>query len=293
TPARYPARPADLHRRPYHQSGNRRGSAEGVSGVGNRRGQRARHPRAAEHLVLLRPAAHAGAGRFPDSRRRLARIDPERGQRRARPGRGTARCSARLARRHSGCEPRDRPPAQRDFAGAWPFPLTAPVCQLRREPHPAAQYLQDALHAQRSLDVTYRGGPGLRCGLGVLDRQVGARLTATVVLVTLLLTPAASGSAAAPGDCRTYTRGSEALPAHVGGGFAHSLDGGIVRCLEAGAPGSGGATALYFGGGGVTQHGTVCMSPRHGLTLTGNGAAARLERYDRSESLAMALADPH
>ena len=118
-------------------------------------------------------------------------------------------------------------------------------------------------------------------------------MTATLVLVTLLLTPAASGSAAAPAACRTYTRGSEALPAHVSEWFAHSLDERIVRCLQAGAPGSEGATALYFGEGGVTQHGTVCMYPRHGLTLTGSGAAARLERYDRSESLAMALADPH
>jgi hypothetical protein len=49
---------------------------------------------------------------------------------------------------------------------------------------------------------------------------------------------------------------------------------------------------LYFGEGALTQHGSVCTYVRHGLTLVGSGAAARLERYDRSESLAMALANP-
>ena len=117
-------------------------------------------------------------------------------------------------------------------------------------------------------------------------------MTATVVLVTLLLTPAASSSAAAPAACETFTRGSEALPAHVSEWFTHSLDERVVMCPQSGVPGSEGATALYFGEGGVTQHGTVCTYPRHGLTLTGSGATARLERYDRSESLAMALAGP-
>ena len=115
-------------------------------------------------------------------------------------------------------------------------------------------------------------------------------MTATVVLVTLLLT-AASGSAAAPAACETFTRSSESMPAHVREWLAHSLDERVVMCPQAGAPGSEGATALYFGEGEVTQHGTVCTYPRHGLTLVGSGAAARLTRYDRSEALAMALAD--
>jgi hypothetical protein len=116
-------------------------------------------------------------------------------------------------------------------------------------------------------------------------------VTATVVLVTLLLMPAASGSAAASA-CKTYTRGSEALPALVSEWFAHSSDERVVMCPQAGPPGSEGATSLYFGEGALTQHGAVCMYPRHGLTLTGTGAAARLQRYDRSESLAMGLAGP-
>jgi hypothetical protein len=117
-------------------------------------------------------------------------------------------------------------------------------------------------------------------------------VTATVVLVTLLLAPAASGNAAAPAACEVYTRGSETLPTHVKEWFAHSLDERVVRCPATATEGAG-ATALYFGEGGVTQHGTVCTFPRHGLTLAGRGAAARLERYDRSEALAMALAAPH
>jgi hypothetical protein len=117
-------------------------------------------------------------------------------------------------------------------------------------------------------------------------------VTATVVLVTLLLAPAASGNAAASAACKTYARGNEALPALVSEWFAHSPDERVVMCPQAGPSASEGATVLYFGEGGSTQHGTVCMYPRHGLTLAGSGAAARLERYDRSESLAMATAGP-
>jgi hypothetical protein len=117
-------------------------------------------------------------------------------------------------------------------------------------------------------------------------------VTATVVLVTLLLAPAASGNAAAPAACEVFRRGSETLPAHVKEWFAHSPDERVVRCPQAAGTEAAGATALYFGEGGVTQHGKVCTYPRHGLTLVGSGAAARLERYDRSESLAMALAGP-
>jgi hypothetical protein len=115
---------------------------------------------------------------------------------------------------------------------------------------------------------------------------------ATVVLVTLLLTPAASGNAAARAACEIWTRGSGTLPPHVKEWFAHSQDERVVRCPQAAATEGADATALYFGEGGVSQHGTVCTFPRHGLTLTGRGAAARLERYDRSEALAMAIAGP-
>jgi len=117
-------------------------------------------------------------------------------------------------------------------------------------------------------------------------------VTATVVLVTLLLAPAASGSAAPPAACQVFTRSSATLPALVSEWFAHSSDERVVMCPQAGPPGSEGATSLYFGEGAVTQHGAVCTYPRHGLTLTGTGAAARLERYDRSEAIAMALAGP-
>ena len=114
-------------------------------------------------------------------------------------------------------------------------------------------------------------------------------MTATGVLVTLLLAPAASGAAAAPA-CETFARGSATLPMLVGEWFGHSSDERVVKCPQAGPPGREGATALYFGEGALTQHGAVCKYPRHGLTLTGTGAAARLQRYDRSEALAMALA---
>jgi hypothetical protein len=118
------------------------------------------------------------------------------------------------------------------------------------------------------------------------------RVTATVVLVTLLLAPAANGSAAASAACETFTRSTGTPPPLVRDWLAHSGDERVLMCPQPGAPGSGGATALYFGEGGLTQHGTVCTYLRHGLTLAGTGAAARLQRYDRSEALAMALAGP-
>jgi hypothetical protein len=117
-------------------------------------------------------------------------------------------------------------------------------------------------------------------------------VTATVVLVTLLLAPGASGSAAPAAACKTYARGSETLPALVSEWFSHSLDERVVVCPQVSSAASGSTAVLYFGEGGVTQRGTVCTYPRHGLTLTGSGPAARLERYDRSEALAMTSAGP-
>lgn len=114
-------------------------------------------------------------------------------------------------------------------------------------------------------------------------------MTATVVLVTLLLAPAASGSTAAAA-CQSFTRGGATLPTLVSEWFARSTDERVLMCPQAGAPGSEGATSLYFGEGVVTQQGAVCTYLSHGLTLAGSGSAARLQRYDRSEALAMALA---
>jgi hypothetical protein len=117
-------------------------------------------------------------------------------------------------------------------------------------------------------------------------------VTAAVVLVTLLLAPGASGSAVPAAACKTYARSSETLPALVGEWFSHSLDERVVVCPQASSSASEGTAVLYFGEGGLTQHGAVCTYPRHGLTLTGSGAGARLERYDRSEALAMTSAGP-
>jgi hypothetical protein len=118
------------------------------------------------------------------------------------------------------------------------------------------------------------------------------RVTATVVLVTLLLTPAASGSGAAPDACETFTRSSATLPTLVREWFARSPDERVRMCPQSGAPGNEKVPAMYKGEGALTQQGTVCTYLSHGLTLAGSGAAARLQRYDRSEALAMALAGP-
>lgn len=118
-------------------------------------------------------------------------------------------------------------------------------------------------------------------------------MLATAVLVTLLLAPATAGDAAAPAACKSYARGSDSLPALVREWFSHSADERVEMCLQAAPSAREDATVLYFGEGGVNQHGAVCTYLRHGLTLAGSGAAARLERYDRSEALAMATAGPN
>jgi hypothetical protein len=118
-------------------------------------------------------------------------------------------------------------------------------------------------------------------------------VTATVLLVTLLLAPPASGGGpapAAPAACQSFSRASEELPPPVRAWFAHSADERVLACPQTPAAGGEAVAPLYFGEGAVTQHGEVCSYLSHGLTLAGSGNAARLERYDRSEALAMALA---
>ena len=117
-------------------------------------------------------------------------------------------------------------------------------------------------------------------------------MTATVVLLTLLLAPAASGGAQAPAaaTCQSFSRDAEKLPPLVREWFAQSADERVLVCPPS-APGAPEAAApLYFGEGAVTQHGEVCSYLSHGLTLVGSGDAARLRRYERSEALDMALA---
>jgi hypothetical protein len=115
-------------------------------------------------------------------------------------------------------------------------------------------------------------------------------MSATVVLVTLLLAPATSGGATASSACEAWTRASTAVPALVREWFAHSTDERVLACQQPATTGTDGAP-LYFGEGSVTQRGAVCSYLSHGLTLAGSGAAARLQRYDRTEALTMALAD--
>ena len=117
-------------------------------------------------------------------------------------------------------------------------------------------------------------------------------MSATVVLVTLLLAPATSGAATASSACESWTRASTAVPALVREWFAHSTDERVLACQQpATTARTDGTAPLYFGEGSVTHRGAVCSYLSHGLTLAGSGAAARLQRYDRTEALTMALAD--
>ena len=116
-------------------------------------------------------------------------------------------------------------------------------------------------------------------------------MTATVVLATLLLAPATSGGATASSACETWTRASTAAPALVREWFARSTDQRVRVCPQPAATGAESAAPLYFGEGSVTRRGAVCSHQSHGLKLTGSGPSARLQRYDRTEALAMALAN--
>jgi hypothetical protein len=117
-------------------------------------------------------------------------------------------------------------------------------------------------------------------------------VSVSVVLSMLLLAPAGSGAAPPPpaAACQSLSRAAQTLPPLVREWFAHSADERVLVCPQSAAGTQGAEAAAYFGEGAVTQHAGVCSYLSHGLTLIGSGAAARLQRYERSEALAMALA---
>ena len=115
-------------------------------------------------------------------------------------------------------------------------------------------------------------------------------MIATLALVTLL--SAAGPSAAAQSHeapCQTFTRETAAAPPLVRAWFAESADQRVRICPQPGASSS--ETRYYFGEGAVSRHGSVCSYPSHGLTIEGSGARRRLRRIERSEAVAMVLAE--
>jgi hypothetical protein len=118
-------------------------------------------------------------------------------------------------------------------------------------------------------------------------------VTPTVALLSLLLAPTAPGAAAqagAPPPCQSFSRDSQTAPPLVRAWFATSADERVVVCPQGAAGGGEPPAPLYFGEGAVTRRGEVCSYRSHGLTLSGSGETARLQRYERSEALDMALA---
>jgi hypothetical protein len=116
-------------------------------------------------------------------------------------------------------------------------------------------------------------------------------MTATLALLTLLFAPASAAAAqTAQAPCETFTRESAAAPALVHAWFAQSTDQRVLVCPQPGAV-PGASPLLYFGESAVTRHGNVCSYLSHGLAIEGSGAARRLRRIERSEAVAMALAD--
>ena len=117
-------------------------------------------------------------------------------------------------------------------------------------------------------------------------------MSVSVVLSMLLLAPAGSGAASPPpaSACQSFGRDAQTMPPLVREWFAQSADQRVLVCPQSAAGTQGTEAAAYFGEGAVTQRGGVCSYLSHGLTLIGKGPAARLQRYERSEALAMALA---
>jgi len=118
-------------------------------------------------------------------------------------------------------------------------------------------------------------------------------VTATVVLLSsLLLAPAAPGAAHPPAaaSCQSFSRDTHPVPPLVRAWFEHSADERVVVCPQAAGAAGEAPAPLYFGEGAVSHHGAVCSYLSHGLTLSGSGDAARLQRYERSEATDMALA---
>jgi hypothetical protein len=119
-------------------------------------------------------------------------------------------------------------------------------------------------------------------------------VTATVALVMLLVAPATATASpapqAAPMACKTFSRDGATLPPLVRAWFAHSSDERVRLCPQLSPPAGEDRAPLYFGEGPVAQHGMVCSYPSHVLTLIRSGAGARLQRYEQTEALQMALA---
>lgn len=116
-------------------------------------------------------------------------------------------------------------------------------------------------------------------------------MLATLALLIPLLAPAspvATQPAQAP--CQTFTRGSADAPPLVRAWLAESGDERVRVCPQPGASPAE-APPLYFGEGAVTRRGTVCSYVSHGLAIIGSGATSRLRRIERTEAVAMALAD--
>jgi hypothetical protein len=119
-------------------------------------------------------------------------------------------------------------------------------------------------------------------------------VSASVMLSMLLAAPAGPGAASpAPASaCQSFGRDAQTMPPLVREWFALSADQRVLVCPHGAAGTQGTEGAAYFGEGAITQRAGVCSYLSHGLTLIGSGPAARLQRYERSEALDMALPLP-
>ena len=100
-------------------------------------------------------------------------------------------------------------------------------------------------------------------------------------------TPAAATQAASAAACQTFTLSSPAAPEIVRWWLAHSRDDHVRVCSGPGAAAAASAEPQYSGESAISRSGAVCSYAAHILTPSGTGPSRRLQRYDRTEALAM------
>ena len=123
-----------------------------------------------------------------------------------------------------------------------------------------------------------------------------------LAIVALLAAWPLASRAASP-SCETFTRSSATAPAMVRAWLAGSTDVDVRICTMppatgaatarggvAATPGAEDLTPVYSGESAVVRDGTVCSYSSHGLIGAGSGAKRRLQRYERGETIGMALA---
>jgi len=99
--------------------------------------------------------------------------------------------------------------------------------------------------------------------------------------------PAGGMQAETAAACQGYTRNSADAPELVRWWLAHSHDERVRVCTAPGEAAAASAALQYSGESAVGRSGGVCSYASHFLTASGTGPTRRLQRYERTEAVAM------